>query len=234
MGNEGRLDGSPSQARTGVDEGMRIPITQTMAREMATQTDPIKGRSTKQPLPEVGMRHRSFNAPCNDRGIEYISAPYIAGLTEAAQTILTEAGLVCRLMHRQEDNSLYKMLKDVTPVTCRCMVTFAVECCTCGGEIFFNALESTIGQVIERRQKATGESANVCHEIQWAEPRVVMSHTTVNKAQKALEIIYEVIAGENTITHYAPYVRSVRGYTDASRCAIRNAFTMPNRRAGAN
>lgn len=145
-----------------------MSLQHTIAREIATQTDPVKGRCTKQPLPEVGMRHRSLNAPCNDRGIEYISAPYIAGLTEAAQTILTEAGLVCRLMHRQADNSLYRMLKDVTPITCRCMVTFAVECCPCGGEIFINALESTIGQVIERRQKVTGESANARHEIQFA------------------------------------------------------------------
>lgn len=195
------------------------------------QTEPTKGRRTRPNLPEIGARHRATLAESCAFPFSYISAPYVCCISEEVQRLVNDEGIACTIVNGNETNTLFLKFKDPTPIGSQSMVTFAVPCNTCeGAEVFFNATHLTVAQVIKRLQSRGLQDVNYTHQMVWSRVSIVMSHTTVNKATIALEIIRNVVAAPSTDIHYAPTVRSTRGYSQEAITAIRQAFEMEKRR----
>lgn len=107
----------------------------------STQTAPTKGRFVRPILPEVGVRHRQTMASDPMLPFEYVSTPYVCGVSEEMQRIINGEGIKCSLVHGNKPNSLFRPLKDSTPPLARSMVTFAIHCATCGADVYFNATD---------------------------------------------------------------------------------------------
>lgn len=161
----------------------------------ATQTIPTKGRAPPAPLPTHTRKPACNFDFVNPRQFDYISAPYIQQLTEITQKIITSEGLTCKLMHRQPMNKLFTPLKDKIPEIEKSMVTFAVTCHTCGLDLYFNAIDAPVGEVISKL-KSNVAPTNADHVIEWKAPKTIRAHSTVNKANIALSIYRGTISDE--------------------------------------
>lgn len=199
-----RISDSAAPIRTTVPAApIRTIVPASLTRTTAsasTQTKPTKGRAGPTQLPTHNQKPACNFEFFNPRQFDYISAPYIRGLTETVQLIIASEGLTCTLMHRQQPNRLFTALKDKTPVTERAMVTFSVTCHTCGTDLFYNAIDTTVGEVISNLS-TLNTPALTDHAIAWKEPRIVRVHTTANKAQIALGIYRGTIAADPGSPH---------------------------------
>lgn len=129
-------------------------------------------------------------------------------------------------MYRQPPNTLFCGIKDKTPTMHMAMNTFAVKCFTCQCDIFFNAIDITIKHAIARAQNSPVGSANRDHEINWEEPRIIAKHSTRNKANTFIRIMYDCVAAEGSDPHFEPYKRNDKHSNDLKRALTGNMYNV--------